>query len=258
MPTHICANCNNEFSGNFCNNCGQKLAHRITMGYIGHEISHAFTHTDKGFFHLMAGLFRKPGKVIREYIIENKRKRYGTPFQYILIIGALATFIMVNTHFMESSMQVVGMGEGNAGQMQMMQKVSEFQGRYYNLIMLLQLPFFALATFWLYGKHKLNYAEHLTLHTFITAQTTLISIVLILLLFILDRSNINLMRSFTAFVAIIAIVYQISVCMQFFRQKNIAGFFRAMGAYLLGLFLFFMVIGVLAFAGGIIYAIITR
>jgi hypothetical protein len=86
MDNHTCCNCNNEFTGEYCNQCGQKLTHRITMAHLAHDILHAFTHADKGFLYLMVQLFKNPGKVAREYIVEGKRKRYFMPFQYILII----------------------------------------------------------------------------------------------------------------------------------------------------------------------------
>ncbi|HRD56577.1 MAG TPA: hypothetical protein PK504_00945 [Ferruginibacter sp.] len=72
MKNHICQNCNNEFNGEFCNQCGQKIVHRITMPHLWHDLIHAFTHADKGFFHLLIALFKKPGAVAREYILEGK------------------------------------------------------------------------------------------------------------------------------------------------------------------------------------------
>ncbi|MBX2921280.1 MAG: DUF3667 domain-containing protein [Chitinophagaceae bacterium] len=227
------------------------------MQHIGHEMAHAFIHADRGFFHLMIELFRKPGEVIRAYIIESKRKRYFPPIQYLLIIGAIATFVVVNTHFMESSMQAVGMEahNGNDKQARIMQKVNEFQSRYYNFSILLQLPFFSLATFWIYKKYRLNYAEHLTLHTFIAAQITLITTVLMLLMFAPWLSDNVLFRN-TIFllILIISVAYQAGVCMQFFKEKTIRGLFKALGAYLLGLLIYFVTIVMLSFGVGLIYS----
>lgn len=255
MPTHICPNCDNQFTGQFCNNCGQKLPHRITIRHIGHDLAHAFTHTDKGFFHLMIQLFKKPGKVAREYIVEHKRKRYGTPFQYIIIIGTIATFIVVNSHFMENTMRAMGAsGEASTSQAAIMQKITDLQSRYYNFLILLQLPFMSISTYWLYKKYKFNYAEHLTLHTFISAQTTLMSMILMLFMFILDKSNVNIMRSFTIIVGLASVVYHIIMYMQFFLEKTFKGFLKALVAYILGIVIFFVVIMILSLIGGIIYA----
>jgi len=47
-------------------------------------------------------------------------------------------------------------------------------------MILLQLPFFALAARWIYFKKKYNYAELLTLQTLVSAQTAIIGLVIIL------------------------------------------------------------------------------
>lgn len=74
--TTTCPNCNNVFTGAFCNGSGQKITHRITMNHMLHDAMHVFTHTDKGFFHMFLQLFYKPGIVAHEYILGGKRKRY--------------------------------------------------------------------------------------------------------------------------------------------------------------------------------------
>lgn len=260
MTSHLCPNCNNEFTGKYCNNCGQKLAHRITMGHLSHDLVHAFTHTDKGFFHLMIGLFKKPGQVAREYIIEEKRKRYGSPFQYLLIIGAIATIVVVNTNFMQASMHAMGLDstQQNNRQVEIMEKVSAFQSKYFNLMILLQLPFLSLSTFILYKKSKLNYAEHLTLHTFILAQTTLISMILMLFLFILDKSNINILMSFNILLTVASLFYHTTVYMQFFKQLNFKGALRAIWAYIFGLIIFFVSVLILSMIIGVIWGLLIK
>lgn len=199
MNNHTCQNCDHQFTGEYCNKCGQKIVHRITLGHIAHDLVHAFTHADKGFFYMMKELFKNPGKVAREYILEGKRKRYFTPFQYILLIGAVATIVVVNSHYMENAVRAMNMSGDAVSTKQaiLMQKLTYLQGKYYNILILIQLPFLSLSTFWLYRKYKYNYAEHLTLHTFITAQTTLIGMVLMIGLFFTGHSNMNMIRMFT-------------------------------------------------------------
>jgi len=258
MDKHTCRNCDNHFSGAYCNKCGQKLAHRITMGHLAHDILHSFTHADKGFFHLMLGLFKAPGKVAREYIIEEKRKRYFTPFQYLLIIGTIATFIVVNSHFMENAMKIMTMADpADTKQAAAMQQVSYLQSKYYNIMILLQLPFMALATFWLYRKYKLNYAEHLTLHTFITAQTTLISMLLMLFIFITGR-DVNVIRFFMTSIWLISTAYHIGVYIQFFQQRTVGGFFRGLLSYILGMVLFFVSTVIVTIVVVFIYMMIKK
>ncbi len=46
----ICFNFANHFTDDFCNCCGQKTVHRINMAHLSHDMVHAFTRTNKGFF----------------------------------------------------------------------------------------------------------------------------------------------------------------------------------------------------------------
>ncbi|GEM_PF-4297466 len=79
-----CLNCGAAWQPgmNYCPQCGQKTdIHRLTFTHILHEFFHAFTHADKGIFHLLKGLATQPGTVAREYV-EGKRKKYFNPFTF--------------------------------------------------------------------------------------------------------------------------------------------------------------------------------
>ncbi|RYD76224.1 MAG: DUF3667 domain-containing protein [Sphingobacteriales bacterium] len=259
MSTHTCPNCSNQFTGQFCNNCGQKVVHRLTMPHLWHDLIHAFTHTDKGFFYLMGQLFVRPGVVAREYIVEGKRKRYFLPLQYLIILSAIATIIVSNSHYIEETMKTMSALTGSTGkyppgQAAFMEKLNTWQSKYYNIMILLQLPFYALAASIFYNsRHKYNYAEFLTLQTFVTGQTTLISMVLMLFLFISKASFAYL----SGFMLFASLAYQIWVYMNFFQEKNVTGFFKALGSYILGV-IFFILLGMLIGILIMLYALIFR
>ena len=211
------------------------------MAHLWHDLVHAFTHADKGFFHLFVALFKNPGKVAREYILEGKRKRYFAPLQYLIIVGAIATFVVVNTHYMENAAKMIddmtGQSKSYSPRQEMfMHQVMVFQSKYYNFLIMLQLPFFALATFWIYKRRKLNFAEILTLQTFISAQATIFGIFLILLVTFAGANPMLIFSSMFVF----QIAFQTITYMQFFREKTVGGFFKAIIAYLLGVVLFFV------------------
>lgn len=239
MPTLICSNCSNHYRGHFCNNCGQKAVHRITMPHLWHELWHAITHTDKGLLYLIKALFVNPGKVAREYIVAGKRKRYFSPFQYLIIIGTITTFIMANSHYLEKNMEALSSGTQavSATQAALQQKINYYQQKYFTLIILFQLPFLSLATFWLYKKQGYNYAEHLTLHSFISGQTTLIAAILAAIVFFLkDTGAIRLVLSL---MVLSTLIYHLVMYVQFFGSANVKGVLKALATYLLG-FIFFM------------------
>jgi len=232
---HICENCSNQFNDAFCNHCGQKRAHRITMPHIFHEVAHAFTHADKGFLHLLLRLFVKPGIVAREYILEKKRKRYFNPFQYILIIGSIAAFVAINSHFAETTMEVMGPGGTPSKRILDFQHgISKIMTKYYNFVVLLQLPFFALGSFLMFRKYKFNYAEHLTLHTFITAQATLLGMGTMLLIGWSGKPGVY----FGFVVGLLSMAYQVFAFTQFFQDGSLKGVLKGIAANILGYLLF--------------------
>lgn len=244
----VCTNCGNSFRGPFCNECGQKITHRISMAHIGHDMLHAFTHADKGIFHLLLQLFIKPGVVAREYIIEGKRKKYFLPFQYILIIGTIAAFVAVNTNFIEQTTQALGSNvQYSARQLAFMQKVNMYQSKYYNFMILAQLPFYALGTFLVFRRHQLNYAEHLTLQTFVTAQTALIAMLIMLLVLIIGKSGVYTFST----MAMLTFCFQVFAYTQFFREFSFKGVSKAILVNFIGLMFFVIFVSVVMLIYGL-------
>ena len=189
---------------------------------------------------MMAQLFVRPGKVAYEYIVEAKRKRYFPPFQYLIILGALATIIVVNSHFIEHTYKTMGGFAGNTSQQSaqqaaFMRQMSLWQSKYYNILILLQLPFYALSALVFYKrKYRYNYAELLTLQTFVSAQYTIISMVLMLTVFF-TKSGVGYLNTV---MMLISIAYHSWVYMEFFNEKNLVGFLKALGSAILGILFF--------------------
>jgi hypothetical protein len=145
----------------------------------------------------------------------------------------------------------------NTPQGKAMQKVTAIQAKYFNIQILLQIPFFSFATFLIYKNAKLNYAEHLTLHSFVMAQTTLVSIILMLFIFLIDHDNLLLLRSYFTISGVISFLYQVRIYMLFFREKTFKGFLKAVITYVIG-FLFFLISAMLLTTIGLlIYGLVT-
>lgn len=240
--TSTCPNCNNVFRGAFCNGCGQKITHRITMKHMLHDAMHVFTHTDRGFFHMFLQLFYKPGVVAHEYILGGKRKRYFLPFQYLVIISALATFVAANSHFFEITTQSMyaetGVQSATDMQKDFMMQAIQFQSKYYNLIILVQLPLFALGTYWVFKKQQLYFAEHLTLQTFLIAQTAVFGMIMMIFISIFKIDT----GSMITFMSIISLLYQMMAIYQFFGKQIRFVLLRALVSYLIGTLFFFLLV----------------
>jgi uncharacterized protein DUF3667/zinc ribbon protein len=156
MSTPGCLNCGSplEESARFCPACGQKTdTHRLTVSHILHDFFHAFTHADKGIFHLLGQLAINPGLVAREYIA-GKRKKYFNPFTFFLILMSL--FVLSNTYFKPATKAyqpdpaILANIRTEAGKQQylvMSRRGSEIKGimsRHGNVVALFAVPLFAL------------------------------------------------------------------------------------------------------------------
>ena len=172
-----CLNCNKLLRSDesFCSACGQKtVIHRLTLHDLLHDTIHYFTHADKGIFHLLKDLARKPGKVARAYV-DGARKKYFNPLNFLLIVAGVVVFM--TAVFSESALSGARRptSSGNTvtapptPEQQKMYaemgvraaKVNKFFVKYANLVTILATPLFAFL-FWLfYLRNRLNYTEHL-------------------------------------------------------------------------------------------------
>src|SRR6478736_8508316 len=87
---HICKNCNNSFSGKYCNHCGEKLYHEKdrSVFHLFEEGLHFLTHFDGTFFNTLKKIFTKPGQLSVDYC-NGKRKTYFKPLSFFLLLVVL-------------------------------------------------------------------------------------------------------------------------------------------------------------------------
>lgn len=86
MQPIICRNCGAGFTGNYCNQCGEKVysEHDKTLSHVFEEVVHFFTHFDSKFLKTFWLIFAKPGFVSKEFC-EGKRKSYYSPVNLFLL-----------------------------------------------------------------------------------------------------------------------------------------------------------------------------
>ena len=93
--TTKCLNCNTEFEGKFCPECGQSAeTGRFTMKFIFENLLAAFISKDGGIWFTLKNLFTRPGAMIVE-ILKGKRRRYFSPFP--MLIAVLTVYILLFT-----------------------------------------------------------------------------------------------------------------------------------------------------------------
>lgn len=245
-----CANCARVTDGpeqKFCPACGQPTpAHRIDWHFLGHELEHSVLHMDRGLLYSLKELMLRPGHLMRAYL-EGRRAKQAKPLLLIMIMAAVVVFLSkymlgggVMDGFAATGAQGVAQGGGDAAAYQALivkasTLVAGWMNQYFAVSTLLLLPLEAAA--FRLSFHRaggLNYPEWLVITAFLTVQTFVLWVVLMLL----HRWVPHAMLWVTA----IAVPYGIFSLIQFFQGYP---WWKSLLRALLGFGIFFVVSGVL-------------
>ena len=154
----LCLNCETKIIGKFCFNCGQKTdTHRINFKhFIFHDILHGVWHVEKGILFTLKEALIRPGKAALDYI-SGKRIRYYNVFYFILLLIGINLFIGHYRHeLFETGKEIASIGQGDVNG----KLFYDFLSIYAKLLLFSIVPCFALNSFVLFKKSKLNYSEH--------------------------------------------------------------------------------------------------
>jgi len=179
--TLICKNCGSDNVAEYCSHCGQRtLTKRFSLKSFFIFVLSAFN-LERGFFYTLKMLFVNPGKVANEYI-GGRTKIYYNPLSYLLLITGISAILIVWLGVFDANIantnNLMGI-EQTQESLQFQHKVNEFIKQYMNFVSLLTLPFISLLSKWVYSKRKLFYGEHLIFNSFMQAQVSVISILLL-------------------------------------------------------------------------------
>lgn len=184
----ICKNCEQEFRGNFCNNCGQKSnTNRINYNYLIDEISNNIFQINRGIFFTIKELSIRPGYSIKEFL-KGKRKQHFKPIAFVLLTSTLyvlITFLIDEKTFLESTFSGMAraLNENNLEKSTTAGILSWLSNNlgYSSLVL---LPFFSFASYISFINQKYNFFEHLILNCYITGQQTLIYLTFAIIFFV--------------------------------------------------------------------------
>ena len=211
---------------------------RISMQTIYESILAIFNF-EKGFSFTVKNLLLTPGKTLSNYLFTAERTKHIKPMNFLILMITIATFLTLqlikisNPDAMNGNEinDVMGGNEINLGE-GVPQKLNDAIGifntllkQYYHIFQLLKIPFFALATFWIFRKKQYNYAEHLIINSYIIAMTTFIFIVTFPVAFV-DMKIFTILITGT-------IIYMFVAYVLVFEEKNWKGFLKAIGSYFL-------------------------
>jgi hypothetical protein len=85
---HTCKSCNNQFTGNYCNNCGEKVrvAADRTLRTLLNDIIKAVTFADNKFARTLWLMLSRPGFVSSEFA-NGRTVRYLSPIQVFFVLN---------------------------------------------------------------------------------------------------------------------------------------------------------------------------
>ena len=183
MPIN-CKNCNTEFDQGFkhCPTCGQKAeTHRLSWHDVQHDVTHYFTHADKGIFFLLKELALRTGNVAREYVF-GKRKKYMSPVTFYLLASAIyVVAIKTYGHYFPSVMDVMKDPGPDASIYEIRSfKASQFSQHNLKMFSFLAIPITAFVFWIFYRKKGFNYVEQLITAMFCNGFTLLVMSLIIM------------------------------------------------------------------------------
>lgn len=183
----ICKNCEQKFEGNFSNNCGQKAdTPDIDFIFLRNRIKRLiFKYSEKGIFYTCGQLFTRPGNAIRDYI-EGKRVRYFEPLSLLITLAAFYGFLF---HYYSINMFSDVSISDTEYQKVDLKSINNWITNHFALATGLLIPLYSLGSFIAFRKQCYNFAEHLTINTYLASQRLILRIASFPLLVIFNGSD---------------------------------------------------------------------
>lgn len=230
-----CKNCNENISGNFCANCGQKASVRrySFKQFITHDLINGIWSIDNGIIFTIKELFTRPGHSIRDFI-NGKRVKYFSFVTLLLIVLGVSLFVDEYSLVKLSDIMPDSSKES-------MNAIEEFTKEHPKLAMFLAIPFYSVFTFIWFRKSKLNLSEHFVLNSYKTIAESIIALVFTIITVI--YTNQKGLIIIYSFVMILSLVYSFWYYKQFFSAygySKISLIFRSLGAIFSYMFLSFI------------------
>lgn len=187
-PVHFCKNCETEFRGNYCPNCGQKSnTERLSIRTAILQSVGSIVSMERGFVRTALELFYRPGYLMRDYI-EGKRADYHKPFSMLFVLATLHIVVHYifygNSGFQSSGFETDVNEAAELGPL--VEAIMSFANYMVNnqalstllFILILIVPNWLVFKMTSYGKN-LNLAEHFYIMLFVGCQLLLFNIFMI-------------------------------------------------------------------------------
>ena len=227
VKTTKCLNCDTEFEGKFCPECGQSAeTGRFTFKFIWENLIAAILGRDGGIWFTLKNLFTRPGAMIVE-ILNGKRRKYFSPFP--MLVFSLTIYLLIASvsgsrdEYNISEKDITAELESPAKYEDDIKliyttayKGLQFYYNHYTACYLLTLPLLVFATRRAFGKQnrkRYNGAEYT------------ITVVYSMVMVVLFRCVVSLVYLFSADLSSTIAIFPLAICI------SLAVCFRRMAGY---------------------------
>lgn len=212
-----------------------KKLKRIDSSYIIHEIKHLL-HLESGFLFTVKQLFIRPGKLVRNFIFED-RSKVTKPLIFLIFSTTIFTLVL---HFLHIKFQYFNIGNGSIDSYLSKETIKDWSNNHVGYTSLFFGFLIALWTMLFFKKHNYNIYEITILLCYSFGQLFLIILSFSLLGFLFKNNSI-------AFVGVvIGYLYVVWSIGQFFGEKKIINYVKAIFCCIFGFVSFTLIMLLLA------------
>jgi len=204
----ICKNCNQVFSGHYCNNCGQPAdTHKINAHFLWHDIQHGLLHFDEGIPYSLKQLLTRPGNSIREFI-EGKRVKHFKPLSLVAVLGAFYGFLY---HYYNIDLFPNSDESGID-----LHDFGEWMATHFAWTTIATIPIYTMGTYIVFRKQRYNFFEFFVLNTFKASQRLFVQILTFPILLYLNSTN--HVEKFSTLTYLLGLILTFWTNIQFFNK----------------------------------------
>jgi hypothetical protein len=232
-----CKTCDNDFIGNYCNLCGQKVLDRLTIKGVWTLVVDDVFEVDKGLLHTVKHLWLNPGKTSLDFV-NGRTKHYYSPLKYLIFWTAIYLILLSlidNNRQGQSIKNLVF----STSQPFSIESINDFAGiytemifRHTDLFYLGLIPFVTIMSYIIYRKKKFYFTELSILYLYILGQIIFVASITIPLLSLLGDSNAVLLFMFP--LAAIVIYLIVKSHKQFFGETWAKSTMKALAIIYIG------------------------
>jgi hypothetical protein len=229
-----CLNCNNKFTGNFCNNCGQKKKMgALTMKMVFSDFVTNVFLFDSRLYKTLLGLIIKPGIIARTYLA-GKKEAYLPPFQFFLLF--MTIYLIVFNYFGDMVFSFINeeLQSSSSSKISKIQIIQALVKNQMDILYFVLTPIIALYVRLFFKKSEYNYPETLIFSLYVVGVSFLLSSITVI--------GVTFEPKFFLFKLVIIFGYFPYAIVQFTKSFSFAGVIKSLFTILLSYLTFIIIV----------------